>query len=161
MIDTLFTALQGLPVLLADPGIMGAPGTAPVMPVDTTPVTTVTDITTTAPPPEMGLFGTWGMFIWIGVMVVVMYFLMFRPQRKREKKMKEMQASLTTGDYIITNAGLFGRIAAVGEDCFIVEFGTNRSIRIPVLKSEIVGIREPKMTPQVIDAPAGKDEKAS
>ncbi|MCL2190299.1 MAG: preprotein translocase subunit YajC [Defluviitaleaceae bacterium] len=158
MIDTLHSALRGLPVLLADVGIMG-PGTAPVVPVDTIPITAVPIGDAAPPPPEMGLFGGWGMFIWIGIMVVFMYFFMLRPQKKREKKMKEMQAGLATGDYVITNAGLFGRIAAVGDDCFVVEFGTNRSIRIPVLKSEVVGIREPKMTPQIIDAPAGKDEK--
>jgi preprotein translocase subunit YajC len=61
--------------------------------------------------------------------------------------MKEMQAAITTGDNVVTSGGMFGKVADIGEDCFIVEFGTNRSIRIPVLKSDVIGIREPKMTP--------------
>jgi preprotein translocase subunit YajC len=61
--------------------------------------------------------------------------------------MKEMQATIGKDDNVITNSGLFGRVVDVGEDCFIVEFGTNRGIRIPVLKSEVAGIRDPKMTP--------------
>jgi len=97
---------------------------------------------------EAGGFGMLPMLLIWGGVILVMYLLMFRPQRKREKAMKEMQSNITTGDNIVTNAGLFGRIADVGEDCFIVEFGTNRGIRIPVLKSEVVGIRAPKMTPE-------------
>ena len=97
---------------------------------------------------EPGGFGMMPMLLIWGGVILVMYLLMFRPQRKREKQMKEMQAGITTGDNIVTNAGLFGRVADVGEDCFIIEFGTNRGIRIPVLKSEVVGIRAPKMTPE-------------
>ena len=97
---------------------------------------------------EPGGFGMVPMLLIWGGVILVMYLLMFRPQRKREKAMKEMQSKIGTGDNIVTNAGLFGRIADVGEDCFIVEFGTNRGIRIPILKSEVVGIRSPKMTPE-------------
>jgi preprotein translocase subunit YajC len=100
------------------------------------------------PQPVGGMSPLMMLLIWGGV-ILAMYLLMFRPQRKREKQMKEMQAAITTGDNVVTNAGLFGRVADVGEDCFIIEFGTNRSIRIPVAKSEVVGIRTPKMTPEV------------
>ena len=89
----------------------------------------------------------WIMLVYAGVLILVMYFLMFRGPRKREKKMKEMQASIRTGDNVIVTGGMFGRIADVGEDCFVVEFGTNRGIRIPVLKSDVLGVREPKLTP--------------
>jgi preprotein translocase subunit YajC len=75
------------------------------------------------------------------------YWLMTRGQRKREKQMKEMQASIKAGDNVITAGGFFGRVVSVGEDCYNVEFGTNRSIHIPVLKTDILGIRAPKMTP--------------
>jgi preprotein translocase subunit YajC len=98
-------------------------------------------------PPGMGW--SW-LLIWGGV-ILLMYLLMFRPQRKREKKMKEMQAAISTGDNVVTNAGLFGKVADVGEDCFVIEFGTNRGIRIPVLKSEVIGIRTPQMNPQPKD----------
>ena len=101
------------------------------------------------PPPETGggLFDSmWVFGIW-AVVLVGMYFLMMRPQRKREKKMKEMQAAIKTGDNIVTSGGFFGRVADVGQDCFIIEFGTNRGIRVPVLKSDVVGIRDPKTTP--------------
>ncbi|MDR0272278.1 MAG: preprotein translocase subunit YajC [Clostridiales bacterium] len=85
--------------------------------------------------------------IW-GAVFVGMWFLMIRPQRKREKQMKELQAAITTGDNIVTSGGLFGSVVGVGEDCFIIEFGTNRGVRVPVLKADVVAVRSPKMTPQ-------------
>jgi len=95
----------------------------------------------------VGGMGMGPMLVWVAVLLIAMYFLMFRGPRKREKKMKEMQASIRTGDNVVVTGGMFGRIADVGEDCFVVEFGTNRGIRIPVLKSDVLGIREPKLTP--------------
>jgi len=110
-------------------------------------VTNVTNYATQTPPPanEGG-----GMMLIIGyavVMIVALYFLMYRGPKKRERKMKELQAGIRTGDNVVVTGGMFGRIADVGDDCFIVEFGTNRGIRIPVLKSDVLGVREPKLTP--------------
>jgi len=98
-----------------------------------------------------GFFGLGGgiapMVLIYGAIFLGMYLIFFRPQRRREKQMKEMQAAINTGDNIITSGGLFGKIADVGEDCFIVEFGLNRGVKIPVLKADVVAVREPKMTP--------------
>jgi len=91
------------------------------------------------------------LLIW-GAVFVGMWFLMIRPQRKREKKMRELQAAISTGDNIVTSGGLFGKIADVGEDCFIVEFGTNRGVRISVLKADVVAVRTPQMTPSASDS---------
>jgi preprotein translocase subunit YajC len=95
---------------------------------------------------SMGFLAIWA------VVLIGMYFLMMRPQRKREKQMKEMQSAIKPGDNVVTSGGLFGRVADVGEDCFIIEFGTNRGIRIPVKKTDVLGIRDPKTTPPPKDA---------
>jgi preprotein translocase subunit YajC len=94
-----------------------------------------------------GLFGGAGIWVVYAVILVGMYFLLMRPQRKREKQMKEMQAGIRVGDNVVTNGGLYGRVADLGEDSFIVEFGTNRSIKIPVRKTDVLGVKEPKLTP--------------
>ena len=132
-------------MLMLGEGIIGRPGATPG-PVSEGVGNAANGII--APPPaaaEGG--GMWIMIVYAGVLIVVMYFLMFRGPRKREKKMKEMQSSIRTGDNVVVTGGMFGRIADIGEDCFIVEFGTNRGIRIPVLKSDVLGVREPKLTP--------------
>ncbi|MCL1844762.1 MAG: preprotein translocase subunit YajC [Defluviitaleaceae bacterium] len=126
----------------------------------------VTNAETLVPPPAEaaeeptgGLFGTWGVLILWAAVFGGMWFFLIRPQRNREKKMKEMQETISSGDNVITSGGLFGKIADVGDDCFIVEFGTNRSIRIPVLKSDVVGVRSPKMTPQPKEIEKDDEEK--
>ncbi|MDR1913350.1 MAG: preprotein translocase subunit YajC [Clostridiales bacterium] len=105
-----------------------------------------------------GLNPIFMILIWVAV-IGVFYFFSIRPQSKRDKQMKEMQSSLRTGDNVVTTAGFFGKIAEVGDDCFIVEFGTNRGVRVPVRKSDIVGIKEPKLTPSHNDKADGKDGK--
>ena len=75
-----------------------------------------------------------------------MYFFMFRPQRKREKEMKNLQSSLRVGDNIVTSSGMYGKIMDVGQDCFVVEFGTNRGVRIPIRKADVIGVKEPVLT---------------
>ena len=111
--------------------------------------------------PAGGLFGGGsmiGMILIYAAIFVGAYFLLMRPQRKREKKMKEMQSALKVGDNVVTSGGFFGRIADVGEDCFIVEFGTNRGIRIPIQKSDVLGVRSPKTTPPPKEALEKKDD---
>lgn len=76
----------------------------------------------------------------------VMWFMVIRPQKTREKKMKEMMTNIRPGDSVMTNSGLYGKVVDVTEECFIIEFGTNRGIRIPVQKSEVAGIKEPNLS---------------
>lgn len=104
-----------------------------------------------------GFFGTWGFILLWGAVFAGMWFFLIRPQRNREKKMKEMQAAIGTGENVVTSGGLFGKVADVGEDCFLVDFGTNRTVRIPVLKADVVGVRSPKMTPQPKEMPKDKE----
>ena len=106
--------------------------------------------TASAPPVDpAGGFGglsAFGMIaVWVAIFAVF-YFFTIRPQSKRDKKLKEMQSSIKTGDNVLTTSGFFGKVADVGDDCFVIEFGTNRGIRIPVRKSDIIGIQTPKMT---------------
>ncbi|MCL2405413.1 MAG: preprotein translocase subunit YajC [Defluviitaleaceae bacterium] len=151
MIDVLFTNITGwLAALTSDPsGIIGTPGTqAPPLSNVAADVATNVGYDVALPvTPAGGGISTLAMIAYAGVLLVAMYFLMFRGPRKREKKAREMQASLRAGDNVVVTGGMFGRIADVGEDCFVVEFGTNRGIRIPVLKSDVLGVREPKLTP--------------
>ena len=150
MIDGLLTNITGFLVALAgDPsGLIRTPGGGAVPPPPPGDVATnVANGVASAAQQPAGAMPIWTIVAYAGVLIVAMYFLMFRGPRRREKKMREMQAGIRTGDNVVVTGGMFGRIADVGEDCFIVEFGTNRGIRIPVLKSDVLGVREPKLTP--------------
>jgi len=107
--------------------------------------TTATDTGATDQSASNSLFsGPFVILIYV-VIIGAMYFFMVRPQRKRDKEAKAMQAAIKTGDDIVTSGGLYGRVISVGEDCFVIEFGTNKGIRVPVRKSDILGVKSPKI----------------
>ncbi len=113
----------------------------------------------------MGGFGGTGLLLY-AALLGGLYFFLIRPQRKREKEIRAMQDALTVGDQIVTSSGLFGTITAVGEDCFVVEFGTNKGVRIPIRKVDIIGKKAPNLTPgkevkEVKDSKSSKAEKAA
>ena len=87
----------------------------------------------------MWMYGLWALII------VGFYFLTIRPQRKKAKQMQEMQSAIKVGDSVLTSNGLFGKIADIGHDCFVVEYGTNRGVLIPVRKSDVLGVQEPQL----------------
>nr|WP_249295317.1 preprotein translocase subunit YajC [Fumia xinanensis] len=63
----------------------------------------------------------------IVLIFVVMYFLLIRPQKKKEKQAQEMRNNLQVGDEVITAGGIIGRVVSVREDTVVVETGGDRS----------------------------------
>lgn len=61
------------------------------------------------------------------VLVGVMYFLMIRPQKKRQKEEQEMRQSLEIGDEIITIGGIVGKVVTIRENDLIIETGSDRN----------------------------------
>jgi len=114
-----------------------------------------------APQPEAqsGFFGPTTLILW-GLIIVGMYFLLIRPQRKREKQVREMQAALKKGENIITTSGFYGKIVDVSEDAFLIEFGERGGVRVWVRKSDVAGPKSPNTSssPKVEEKPAGDKE---
>ncbi|HYK73672.1 MAG TPA: preprotein translocase subunit YajC [Pseudoneobacillus sp.] len=67
-----------------------------------------------------GLLGTVGPLI---LMFVLFYFLLIRPQQKRQKNVQQMQSSLSKGDRIVTIGGLHGFVDSVDEDKVVIKCG--------------------------------------
>ena len=61
----------------------------------------------------------WLMLIYMAVIFGIMYFLLIRPQRKKQKEEDKMRNNIQIGDEIITIGGIYGRVVAVKEDSFI------------------------------------------
>ena len=57
------------------------------------------------------------------IMFVLLYFMAIRPQKKRDRELKEMQESLQIGDEIVTGGGIVGIVVSVGEDTVVSETG--------------------------------------
>lgn len=82
---------------------------------------------------------------YMAVFFGVMWFLIIRPQRKREKEVATMQDSIKVGQYVLLNSGVYGKVVDIINDVFIVEFGLNKGVRIPVKKVAVAAIQEPNL----------------
>jgi preprotein translocase subunit YajC len=70
-----------------------------------------------------------GLLFPIGL-VVLLYFLMIRPQVKRQKEHKKMVEALAKGDEVTTSGGLLGRITELGDNFAQIEVAENVNVKI-------------------------------
>ena len=80
------------------------------------------------------------MVVMMVVMVAVFYFLLIRPQRKKDKAVKNMLNSLKVGDRICTIGGFYGTIAAIKDDTITLTMGSLQNT--VVIKRSAVGTVE-------------------
>lgn len=93
--------------------------------------------------------GAVGILMTVAYMAVffgIMWLLIIRPQRKREKEIVKMQNEIKVGQSVLLNSGEYGKVVDVVNDLFIIEFGLNKSVRIPVKKMAVAGVGEPNLT---------------
>ena len=69
------------------------------------------------------------------ILIAIMYFLMIRPQMKRQKEHKAMLDKLSRGDEVLTSGGLAGVVTDIGDNFVTVEIADN--VRVRVQKSAI------------------------
>lgn len=74
-----------------------------------------------------GASGTSSYIILMVVLIGVMYFVMIRPQKKRQKEEQEMRSSLEIGDEIITIGGIVGKVVTIREEDIVIETGADRT----------------------------------
>lgn len=73
-----------------------------------------------------------GIVMWVAVFAVF-YFLLIKPQKKKDKQLKEMRENLNVGDKVTTIGGMIANVAKIEEDCVILELGPNRT-KVPFEK---------------------------
>ncbi len=66
-------------------------------------------------------------FLSFGLLIVVLYFIMIRPQRKKEKETVKMRNALQVGDSVVTVSGVIGRVVSIKEDAIVLETGADRN----------------------------------
>ena len=76
------------------------------------------------------------MLITFGLIGVIFYFLLIRPQRKQQKELKERQESLKPGDKVVSAGGIYGVITKVEQDAVRMEIAP--SVTIKIAKTSIV-----------------------
>ncbi|MGE4453704.1 MAG: preprotein translocase subunit YajC [Sphaerochaeta sp.] len=86
-------------------------------------------ISAMAAPESAGAAGSTGSmmttFVTFGLIIVIFYFLIIRPQKKRDKETKEMLASIKKGDKVVSIGGIHGTVVAVKETTVVVKVDDN------------------------------------
>lgn len=83
-----------------------------------------------------GLASILTMILPLGLMVLIFYFLIIRPEKKRTKETEAMLNNIQVADEVITNGGIIGRVLSVQKDTVMIETGSDRT-KIRVVKSAI------------------------
>lgn len=90
--------------------------------------------TTTGAPAPTGspdsLFGGLGSMLPLILMFVVLYFVMIRPQMKRQKEHKAMIDALAKGDEVVTSGGVLGKVSKMGDTFIGVEVANGVEIQV-------------------------------
>lgn len=73
-----------------------------------------------------GAYG-WTPIIWLLILLGAFYFILIRPQRKKEKKDAEMRKNVQVGDEIVTAGGIVGIVCKLEEETLVIETGGDRS----------------------------------
>ncbi|MBR5120845.1 MAG: preprotein translocase subunit YajC [Clostridia bacterium] len=82
------------------------------------------------------IMGDWTMILMLGGLLLVMYFVMIRPQKKQEKEQNDMRNNLAVGDEITTIGGIIGKIVSIKEETCVIETSHERT-KIRILKSAV------------------------
>ncbi|UCG54089.1 MAG: preprotein translocase subunit YajC [Dehalococcoidia bacterium] len=80
------------------------------------------------------------MIVFLVLLAGIFYLFIIRPQSKRQKEQRDLNASLRTGDRVITIGGIYGRIESIREDSVILKVESGATIR--VVRSSIAGKQE-------------------
>lgn len=80
--------------------------------------------------------GGWITIVMLVGFMVLMYFFMIRPQKKREKEDAAMRDALAVGDEVTTIGGIIGKVVAIKEETFVLETTKERT-KIRFLKGAI------------------------
>jgi preprotein translocase subunit YajC len=84
------------------------------------------------------MFGQFGQMLPLVLMFVVLYFVMIRPQMKRQKEVKAMLEAIAKGDEVVTGGGLLGRITKMGESYLTIEIATG--VEVQIQRSAVVQV---------------------
>ena len=74
--------------------------------------------------------GNWSFWVMIIAMIAIMYFFMWRPEKKRRQEMQNFRDGLKAGDKVITAGGIYAVVKKVEETTLLIEVDSNVTLRI-------------------------------
>ena len=98
-----------------------------------------------------------GQFAPFVVLIVLFYFLIIRPQRKRDKAERDMRNSIDVGDEVSTIGGFIGRVVSIKDDVLVIETSSDRT-KLKIYRWAIRGKEAPAT--ETVEAPKDADKNA-
>ena len=80
--------------------------------------------------PQPGFMQQYSFIIMIGLMVLVLWLFMWRPESKRRKEMQKFREGLKKGDKVITAGGIYGTVKEIKERTLLIEVDGNVTLRV-------------------------------
>jgi preprotein translocase subunit YajC len=93
-------------------------------------------------PQQSGAF----MFIWLGLMVALFYFMLIRPQKRREKERQALLNAVKTGDRVLFAGGLLGVVANVKEKTLVIKIADG--VKVEVVRGAVSQVLEKGDVPE-------------
>jgi preprotein translocase subunit YajC len=90
-----------------------------------------------------------GMFGMMAILFAIMYFMMIRPQRRRDKARKEMIANVKAGDRVLLTSGILGEVRTVSDTSMMVQIA--EKTKVEVVKAAVSQVLEKGETPSEIE----------
>lgn len=89
--------------------------------------------------------------IMIVVFIGLMYFLLIKPQKKKEKEIKSMRDSISVGDEIVTIGGICGKVVKTKEDTIVIQVGADK-VKFEMKRWSVSTIESKKSDAKVKDS---------
>ncbi len=93
-----------------------------------------------------GAGGGFSAFVPLILMFAIFYFLLIRPQQKKQKELRTMLGDLKKGDRVITTGGIHGKITSLDDAILTIEIADK--VRIKVSRGNITALNQPSAKPE-------------
>lgn len=70
--------------------------------------------------------------IMFAVIIAIMYFMMIRPQRKRQKEIENFRRGLQVGQEVVTSGGIYGKVKEINDGVVLLEIAHNVNVRVDI-----------------------------
>ncbi len=76
------------------------------------------------------------------VLIIAMYFLMIRPQKKKDKQIQEMRNGLQVGDEIVTIGGICGKVVKTKDETIVIQVGADK-VKFEMMRWSVSSVTNP------------------